>query len=328
MFCRENFEVLCEAIEDITVNEDKTVKSGSRVNLYYLLLKSIKKLRDRMFLEKIDNLYKDLRNYCEFFKSNEAAITTSARYFLEHTNLKKTRRPAQLPLEEDIKLIHSYTLKQMNKISAGFEFSSASTFIEVRNLVMTRLTLFNGRRGGEVGRLLLEEWMDGERDGWIDKQRLAKLSPADKVLANSMKMVYLPGKGNRHLVSIIVPNDTVGAMNLLADESFRKDANVDVTNNFLFASTQQSTINFSGWHALKNVCGKLPLQNPDRINATNNRHRVSTIYASLDIPEKDREIFYTHMGHSQGINKDVYQSPLALMGLTKLGPNFMLMNGK
>jgi len=48
MFCRENFDMLCDAIDEVTYNEDKSLKPGARVNLYYLLLKSIKSMRDRM----------------------------------------------------------------------------------------------------------------------------------------------------------------------------------------------------------------------------------------------------------------------------------------
>jgi hypothetical protein len=45
------------------------------------------------------------------------------------------------------------------------------------------------------------------------------------------------------------------------------------------------------------------------INATDMRHYVSTIYAGLEVKETQREIFYNHMGHSESINKNIYQSP-------------------
>lgn len=62
----------------------------------------------------------------------------------------------------------------------------------------------------------------------------------------------------------------------------------------MFASTQQSDLNFSGWHALKEVCSSIALKSPNLINATNNRHRVSTLYAALDIPDHERKLFYSH----------------------------------
>lgn len=70
---------------------------------------------------------------------------------------------------------------------------------------------------------------------------------------------------------------------------------------------------------MKEVCKKLELTNVGIINATTNRHRVSTLYAALDLPQQERQLFYAHMGHSESMNKDIYQAPLALMGVTKIG---------
>ena len=121
----------------------------------------------------------------------------------------------------------------------------------------------------------------------------------------------------------MIPKDSVEAMRKLADPVIRKEAGVLENNIFLFASTQMSELNVSGWHALKDVCKDLNLINPRLINATNNRHRVSTIYATLDLPQQEKQLFYTHMGHSEEMNREVYQAPLALMGLTKTGKHLM-----
>ena len=88
-----------------------------------------------------------------------------------------------------------------------------------------------------------------------------------------------------------------------------------------------SELNASGWHALKDVCAEIKLQNASLINATNNRHRVSTLYASLNLPKHERQLFYTHMGHSEDINKDIYQAPLAIMSITRVGKQLMQIDG-
>ena len=61
------------------------------------------------------------------------------------------------------------------------------------------------------------------------------------------------------------------------------------------------------------------LENPSLLTATKYRHRASTRYALQDVPEKDRSIFYKHMGHSQEINTNVYQCPLAVKEFTSVG---------
>ena len=55
------------------------------------------------------------------------------------------------------------------------------------------------------------------------------------------------------------------------------------------------------------------------INATNQRCRVSTIYASLDLSEEERGYFYKHMGHSEAVNAGTYQRPLPVMEVLKVG---------
>lgn len=46
-----------------------------------------------------------------------------------------------------------------------------------------------------------------------------------------------------------------------------------------------------------------------QVTATGMRHLASTLFAALDVPEKDRQLFYKHMGHSAHINANVYQCP-------------------
>lgn len=92
---------------------------------------------------------------------------------------------------------------------------------------------------------------------------------------------------------------------------------------YVFASTQSSESHVSGWNTLDNVCRKIVLKNRALITATKNRHRISTLYASLGLPEKDREYFYNHMGHSKEINENQYQAPAAIMEITKVGKNLM-----
>ena len=47
---------------------------------------------------------------------------------------------------------------------------------------MTQLTLSNARRGGEAGRMQLEDWKEASEYTWIDKQHLENLSEVDKML--------------------------------------------------------------------------------------------------------------------------------------------------
>ena len=136
---------------------------------------------------------------------------------------------------------------------------------------------------GKAGSLLLEEWKEAETDGWIDPQGIKDLSAEDQELVKALKITYMAGKGNRHIVSLLIPDDCVQALRKLADSRVRRKAGIREDNHFLFA-TQASDLHLKGWHALKDVCNKLVMKSPELINATNNRHRISTIFASMSVP--------------------------------------------
>lgn len=325
LFNRDNFDHLCDCIDAMTTGENNEMKSGQRKNLYYMLRRVGKELRDKLYQDKEEVLSSEVNSFLRTLKSNKSHLLLNALYNLEQSKLKKARKPCQLPIEEDIVCIYDYIKKKMNALCDDFNYWTSSNFIELRNVTMTRLTLLNARRGGEVGRLQLVDWDEAKKDGWIDSQRLEQLTEADKLLVKSVKMAYMTGKGNHHIVPLIIPNDTIISLDKLADKETRKVSGVSAKNPFLFASTQHSDINFSGWHALKEVCKKVTLKRADLVNATNNRHRVSTVYAAMDVPENERRFFYSHMGHSESMNKDTYQAPLAIMGITKVGKELLEM---
>lgn len=135
----------------------------------------------------------------------------------------------------------------------------------------------------------------------------------------------MAGKGNHYVVSVFIPDDCVQSLKKLADPVVREISGILPNNRFLFA-TQSSDIYISGWHVLKDVCSCVKLKQPELINGTNNRHRISTLFASMNASQGVRDAFYTHMGHSENVNKNVYQTPMALLGVTTYGKQLMLID--
>ena len=81
-----------------------------------------------------------------------------ATYDLNQRRNVKSKKPEQLPLEGDIKIISRHAIDVMRKYEAdAFHMWDIHSFVELRDCACTRLTLFNGRRGGELARLLLRE---------------------------------------------------------------------------------------------------------------------------------------------------------------------------
>ena len=67
---------------------------------------------------------------------------------------------------------------------------------------------------------MLSEWDDAENGALLDSTLVKTMQdPADRCLLANDKITYQGGKGNNHLVSIVIPQDMVVAMKVLADES-------------------------------------------------------------------------------------------------------------
>ena len=114
---------------------------------------------------------------------------------------------------------------------------------------MSRLTLFNAR-------LTLTEWSEADNSTWLNDQHTRSRSSEDleKRLCKEMKVTFQSGKGNNHLVPILIPRDTFAAMKLLSDKAQREAADVSSSNTFMFPSTKHSAMHISGWHAVSRVC--------------------------------------------------------------------------
>lgn len=87
----------------------------------------------------------------------------------------------------------------------------------------------------------------------------------------------------------------------------------------MFPNTGLSADHTSGWNATHRLAKEANVKRLDLVNATKQRHRISTLYCALEIQEEDRQYFYKHMGHSKEVNWGTYQYPLPILEITKVG---------
>ncbi len=118
---------------------------------------------------------------------------------------------------------------------------------------------------------------------------------------------------------MLIPNDCVKGLKLLSDPEVRKQADILEINDSMFPNTSFSPDHVIGWHCINKMCREAEVQDPGKLTASKQRHRISTIYSSLEVPERERELFYKHMGHSKEVNEGTYQYPLPLLEITKVG---------
>ena len=151
-----------------------------------------------------------------------------------------------------------------------------------------------GRRGAEPTKVTMDDYGDASSNRFIDEEDTMCLDEEEKFLVNHLKITWIVGKGNNSVVPVMFPSDIMQACNMLVAKENGSLANVNVKNEYLFPSTKQSEGPVSAWHALRRVVevNEERLTKPNSLNATGNRHRISSLFAKLEVPESMRDRFY------------------------------------
>ena len=227
------------------------------------------------------------------------------------------RRPEALPSDANLQQLNAYIRNLLNSTNGKVE----ENFCAVRSALVSRLTLFNARRGEEGSRLLVKQLEDSFAGVWMPKSQLEEVDDEiEKYLIGKFHLAYLTGKGRKY-VPILIPNDVVEPLKQLV--AARSSHGVPEMNPFVFG-TKFSNSHCSGWHAVNDICQAAGISKS--LNATRMRHKVSTLYASLDMSAGDRDIFLRHMGHEEGINRDNYQCPAGMREVKVMGKLLTEMN--
>ncbi|ELT89194.1 hypothetical protein CAPTEDRAFT_208970, partial [Capitella teleta] len=239
----------------------------------------------------------EAKHFLLLMKHHQNSVFGDAKYMINQSRQERLRLPSRIPLREQMQKLRDFSVGRIKELSNhSDDVMKKRSYIELRNLVCSRLTLFNARRGGEPARLKIDHWT--ERQKWIGEK-----DPEHEKWFRGMEIMYSTGKGN-HLVSTIVPADCIKALDLLVDFDNRSAARILQENAFIFASTN-SQCHCSGWSCTDVASAKAGVT--ERINATKQRGRISTFYAAADLPYHERELFYAHMGHSEEVNQGTYQ---------------------
>ena len=317
---RQYFETLSDAIKDNTTRENGQIKPGLKVMIGFLLKKMIKIAKGHFIQAGKMEESVEVDMFSAVLDLNWDYIFYAAQIMCEQRR-NSLRKPQAMPIEEDMSKFRVFILHEMQQLTKDeFKKWNHHDFVKMRNLIVSRLTMFNARRGGEPARLTLEEWEDAVNDTWVDPKLVESVKdPLEKVLFSQFKLAYQAGKGSKKLVPILIPTDTLNPIKKLIEE--RKEVEVSDSNPFLFANTGTSLDHAVGWQSIKAVVKMMgpELEKPELLIADKFRHRMSTLFALLDLPENERATFYRHMGHSESINRHVYQCPLSIGEVVNVG---------
>lgn len=309
MYRREGISILALAAEKLSEKDTKedynnngavlNQKSGLKVSILNMIKLTGKYIIGHYLMKNEDKRADYVVMFLKVLKGFENDLFGDAYYDIANRRNSTLRKPINLPKEDDVKML----LDECNLImgQCQLDFPDPNCYVNMRSATLTSLIIFNARRGGEPSRLSIKQWEEAMRGEWIDSCDL----PSDFESGSSL-ITFQTGKGKNHLVSVIFPSETLNAVKFLADPKIRQNAGVLATNYFLFPSTQHGKGHADGWHSINDILKKLSLKGA--INATRNRHRVASLLAKLSLTQKEKDLIYTHFGHSEEINQGVYQA--------------------
>ena len=300
--------VVCQTDSDA----DKKMKAGLKIALGALLRMSAKILAADYIIRQQREKAIEVECFEKVFNMNYSKLFNDAEYQLKEKRQRENRKPTALPNEGDLDKLRTHVNKCISEAIKVKSTLTKTRYVQLRQVVLTRLTLLNARRGSEPARMLIDDFK--ERDSWIDT---TKLSSDDATVVAKYSITYLMGKGEK-LVPVLIPKDCEKAMIILADKTNRTAAGVSEQNLFLFAYTQMSEDGTTGYNEIMRVCQQIPIP---VITATTIRHRTSSMFWSIEgLDGPTIENFMDHMGHSREVDQNIYAVPPALRTIRTVAP--------
>lgn len=297
MFYRRNHSKLITALRQLadghkssamTLSYGYSIKSGCDC-----MISHYTNMQDEKNAEEAEKFLTHFRReWSTNFKKDEQEILKRRQ--------KKSRKPIYLPSENDVQLLVSECLKNINMS----ESSIPANFCKYRRSLYVLLTIENSRRGGEVAQLTIEEANEGFEDTWL---------PMDANNANRLpgdKICFVPGKNLATLVDVCIEKDLVLKVKLMMDPKFRENVGIKRENPYVFATIGSVSSYASGNHEIRNLCDEARLSRP--ITATDIRHYVaSKMPRKHTMTDRQRTVYLSHFGHSSEVHENIYQVPPA-----------------
>jgi uncharacterized membrane protein len=116
--------------------------------------------------------------------------------------------------------------------------------------------------------------------------------------------VEIVGKRQRN-VPVILTKDVKAAINTLNKR--RTKGEVCESNKYVFAVNDGRSENLlRGPDAMRKICKKLNLKEPELIKSSNLRKYVATVSQIVDMNESEMEWLANHLGHDIHVHKEFY----------------------
>lgn len=232
---------------------------------------------------------------------------------------RKINSATLLPLTEDLMKLNNFLAKEISIFQVLLQNNPCETvaWLKLAQATLSRIILFNKRRGGEMSRITLSQYASNPNWSEESTQELQEsLTPLERELAKSMKLVQIPGKRGR-TVPVLLREEMVSAINLLI--STRLSVGVNPHNPYIFARPNKDSLNnIRGPDALRSVVERAGLISPQAITSTKLRKYTATVCQVFNLQERELDWLARHMGHDVRVHRDFYRLHESAVELTKI----------
>ena len=154
MLSRVHLPILRQAITELAAAFSEKDKDDQKIGMDNILTRTIKSMKG-MYAEVMeDEKATELDRFHEEYKFRAHELFASARYRAVAQSTNKAHRPASLPEEVHLQKLKSFIKTEIDRVTTGRRVE-VEEYVLLRSLVVSRLTLFNRRRGEEPARMLL-----------------------------------------------------------------------------------------------------------------------------------------------------------------------------
>ncbi|KAK5647977.1 hypothetical protein RI129_002869 [Pyrocoelia pectoralis] len=219
---------------------------------------------------------------------------------------KKWNKPLLLPLVSDIKKFRDEVTKLAEnaiiKLSSGTE--DKKSYKLLCDCTLSLLILFNRRRIDDVQYLKIENYTSEKKSNYTDFQNA--LTEAEKKLTQNYRRILNSGKGSRAVV-ILIPKE------------------IDKIINVLLKYRNHRIKWGKGDVAIRNLCKKIDLQNPNAISSNKLRKQIATVTQILNLKPEESKQFSNFMGHTQKTHDEFYELPVDIYQTAKVSKLLLMM---
>lgn len=224
-------------------------------------------------------------------------------------NLKENqwKKPTELPLSSDIKLLHDY-IDSLSRDSYRNLTSSnnikPNDYKQLTECVLAKTVLFNRKRIGDVQYLKIDTY-NKDRTTSNQESFTESLTSIEKILCKKLKRVVTGGKGSKP-VPILFPEQI--QKYILHLIKIRNDTDiVPKSNPYLFANPGSDHKWMTGVNIMKKLAQNCGAVKPELLTSTKFRKHIATTLQLMNMKEDDMEQLATFMGHTKKTHSEFYR---------------------